>query len=149
MNKRTFGTTMGAVALVLATTGLGLLTITSAGASGGPHIVVTPRINLHNKEVVHLHGSGFKPGDTVFVVQCLRKASNGNGCNISTLPTPITISSTGTLPNTRFVVHTGKIGSGTCGTTKANLALCDISVGTATSTDTTSAPITFALPKKK
>lgn len=152
MSTRTLRTAVGATALALATAGLGWLGVATAGAASGPHIVVTPRVNLHNKEVVHVSGSGFKPGDSVYIVECLRNASGQAQCyvpmSLSQIPKAVTITASGALPSTRFVVRTGKIGTGVCGTTKANLARCDVSVGTATGTDSTSSPITFALPKK-
>lgn len=139
------------VALALATAGIGWLGATVASASSGPHVVVTPSVHLHNKQVVHVHGSGFTPGDSVYIVECLRNAKGQGQCYVPTslaqLPKAVTITASGALPNTRFVVRTGKIGSGTCGTTAKNLARCDVSVGTATGTDTGSADITFIRPK--
>ncbi len=153
MSMRTFRATVGAIAVVLATAGVGWLGVGAASAAGGPRIVVTPHVRLHNLQVVHVHGSGFKPGDSVYIVECLRNAKGQGQCYVPTslaaLPKAVTITAKGILPNTRFVVRTGKIGSGVCGTTKANLARCDVSVGNATGGDSTSFPITFLLPKKK
>src|SRR3984957_13269170 len=95
-----------------------------AGAAG-PKIVVTPSTNLRNGEVVRISGSGFKPGDTVFLVECLRKAKGETGCKVaSSIPPSKTITATGLLPRSTFKVSTGKIGSGTCGTDKANVGDC-------------------------
>lgn len=153
MSMRTFRATVGTIAVVLATVGAGWIGIGAASAASGPHIVVTPHVRLHNRQVVQVRGSGFKPGDSVYIVECLRNAKGQGQCYVPTslaaLPKAVTITANGTLPNTRFVVRTGKIGSGVCGTTKANLARCDVSVGNATGGDSTSYPITFVLPKKK
>ncbi len=130
---------------VLGITGLssGLVGITSASAAT-PKVVVTPSTNLRNGETVHVSGSGFKPGDTVFVVECLRTAKGSAGCKLPTgIPTSLTITATGLLPRSSFKVSTGKIGNGTCGTKKANLAKCAISVGNASGGDTGVGPIVF------
>lgn len=136
---------MAAVVLAGLTTGL---TELSASAATGPKIVVTPDTNLRNGESVTVKGDGFKPGDDVYIVECLRGAKGSGQCYVSTtpFPMPVTITATGLLPATKFKVRTGKIGSGTCGTTAANLAKCDVSVGNAAGTDSTSTPIVF---KKK
>lgn len=142
------------VGLCIATMSIGAL----AGGIGGsalasaatPKIVVTPSKNLHNGTVVHVSGSGFKPGDTVFLVECLRTAKGEAGCKVATgIPPSETITSTGLLPRITFKVSTGKIGTGTCGTTKANLAKCAVSVGNATGGDSAVGDITFVLPAKK
>ncbi len=125
--------------------GLGGSALASAA---GPKVVVAPSVNLHNGEVVHVSGSGFKPGDTVFFVECLRSAKGESGCKVANgIPPSETITSTGLLPRTTFKVSTGKIGNGTCGTTKANLAKCAVSVGNATGGDSGVGNITFALKK--
>lgn len=147
MSTRTFRTAVGAATLALVTAGLGWLGAATAGATGGPHIVVTPRTNLHNKEVLHVSGTGFKPGETVYIVECLRTASGAAGCNTLNLVME-SVGSDGSFPSSRFVVSTGKIGTGTCGTTKANLSRCDVSVGNQSGTDSATAPIVFALKKK-
>jgi hypothetical protein len=64
----------GAVALALSSGVGGAF----ASAASGPKLVVTPSINLHNGEVVKVSGSGFKPGDSVYIVQCLVKAEHGS-----------------------------------------------------------------------
>ncbi|HEV7959055.1 MAG TPA: neocarzinostatin apoprotein domain-containing protein, partial [Acidimicrobiales bacterium] len=113
--------------------GIGASTLASAA---GPKVVVAPSVKLKNGEVVHVSGSGFKPGDTVFIVECLRSAKGESGCKVpTTIPTAVTITATGLLPRSSFKVSTGKIGNGTCGTTKANLSKCAVSVGNATGGD--------------
>lgn len=127
----------------------GLAGSTLASAAG-PKVVVVPSTNLRNGEVVHVSGSGFKPGDTVFLVECLRAAKGQAGCKVANgIPPNETITSTGLLPRTTFKVSTGKIGNGTCGTTKANAAKCAVSVGNATGGDSGVGDITFVTPKAK
>lgn len=127
--------------------GLGGSALASAA---GPKVIVTPSTNLRNGEEVHVSGSGFKPGDTVFLVECLRNAKGEAGCKVlNGIPPSKTITSTGLLPKTTFKVSTGKIGSGTCGTTTANLKDCAVSVGNAAGTDSAVGDITFVKPTKK
>jgi hypothetical protein len=119
-------------------------------SAAGPKIVVTPSTNLRNGEQVHISGSGFKPGDTVFLVECLRKAKGETGCKVvNGIPPRKTITSTGLLPKTTFRVSTGKIGSGTCGTTKTNVKDCAVSIGNAAGGDSAVGDITFITPAKK
>lgn len=138
---------VAASAAALASTGIagGLIGATSASAAT-PKVDVTPSTNLHNKEIVHVTGSGFKPGETVFIVECLVKATGENGCKVVGIPPSATITAGGKLPRVSFKVTTGKVGSGTCGTTKANLKRCAVSVGNASGTNSGVAPIVFKLP---
>jgi hypothetical protein len=116
--------------------------VVGAGAATGPKLKVTPSTNLKNGETVRVSGTGFQKGDTVYVVECLVSAKGGGQCN-ELGATPATVTSSGTLPITKFKVITGKIGGGTCGTTAANLKKCAISVGDAEGKDTASFPIVF------
>jgi hypothetical protein len=127
--------------------GLGGSALASAA---GPKVVVTPSTNLRNGEEVHISGSGFKPGDTVFLVECLRKAKGENGCKVTNgIPPSETITSTGLLPRATFKVSTGRIGSGLCGTTKTNVSACAVSVGNAAGGDSAVGNITFKTPATK
>lgn len=142
------------IGLCIAMVGIGGLVGGIGGSAlasaAGPKVVVTPSVRLKNGEVVHVSGSGFKPGDSVFIVECLRTAKGESGCKVpTTIPTPVTITATGLLPRTAFRVSTGRIGTGFCGTTKANLSKCAVSVGNATGGDSAVGDITFALPAKK
>jgi hypothetical protein len=110
-------------------------------------VVVTPSTNLKTGEKVGVSGSGFTPGDTVYIVECLRTAKGQAGCNILGA-TPATISSTGALPKTSFKVSTGAVGTGKCGTTAKNLKSCAVSVGNETGGDSAVGPITFKALKK-
>lgn len=116
-----------------------------SGAATTPRLVVTPSTGLRNGQLVKVSGTGFKPRDMVFLVQCVRGAKGAGGCNIAAA-TPVTITAKGVLPTTKFKVRTGRIGSGTCGTTAKNLKSCELSAGNAAGKDTASTPIVFKLP---
>ncbi len=135
-----------ASAVVLVVTLASALTITTAGASG-PTLVVTPSTNLHNGEKVKVSGSGFKPGDSVFVVECLAKASGEANCDISHLVSA-KIAKSGKLATVSFTVSTGKIGNGSCGTKASNLKNCAVSVGNAAGGDSAVKIVTFKKPAK-
>lgn len=139
---------MGSVILGLAIVG-GALGVAGAGATAkGPHLVVRPAAGLHNHEVVRVEGVGFKPGDTVFLVECLLTAKGQAGCQVNGIPPSVTIRKSGVLPWTKFTVTTGKIGNGTCGTTVKNLGSCAVSAGNANGKDSAQARIVFARPTK-
>jgi hypothetical protein len=141
------------VAVSVATLGLiGLsssaVSVMSASAAGKPKVVVTPSTNLKSGETVSVAGSGFTPGDTVYVVECLVKAKGEAGCAVNGIPTGLTISSTGKLPRSKLKVLEGKIGNGKCGTTKANLKACAVSVGNINGKDSGVGAIIFKAPLK-
>lgn len=136
------------VALCAAALGLALssgLGVAVASAAPTPKLVVTPSTNLHNGETVKVSGSGFKPGDAVYIVQCLVTAKGESNCNILNT-VPAKISKTGTLPKSTFKVSTGKIGNGSCGTKTSNLKDCAVSVGNISGGD--SAVFRIAFKKK-
>lgn len=126
----------------------GVIGATAASASS-PKLVVTPSTNLHNGEKVKVSGSGFKPGDSVVIVECLAKATGESNCkvDIADLDTA-TINKSGDLPATAFKVSTGKIGNGSCGTKTANLKKCAVSVGNTSGGDSAVKIIGFKAPKK-
>jgi hypothetical protein len=97
---------------------------------------------------VKVSGAGFTANDHVYIVECLAGATSSAKCDLKTLKA-VTISGTGVLRATNFRVVAGKIGTGTCGTTKSNLNRCAISVANASKGDSKAARITFAMPKKK
>lgn len=116
--------------------------VSVAGAASSPKLVVTPSTNLKNNQVVKVSGSGFKAKDTVYLVECLNTAKGQSQCN--TLgAVPVTITSKGVLPTTKFSVLAGKIGNGACGTKATNLKSCDISAGNQSGGDSTSMRIAF------
>jgi hypothetical protein len=136
------------VALCTAALGLALssgLGVAVASAAPTPKLVVTPSTNLHNGETVKVSGSGFKPGDAVYIVQCLVTAKGESNCNILNT-VPAKISKTGTLPKSTFKVSTGKIGNGSCGTKTSNFKDCAVSVGNISGGD--SAVFRIAFKKK-
>ena len=120
---------------------------TGAGASTSPKVVVKPASGLKNGSTVVVSGSGFKPGDTVFIVECLAKASGQSECDVAGIPPAETITSKGVLKAIKVTVVTGKIGNGSCGTKASNLKACAISVGNESGGDTAVAPIAFVLKK--
>ena len=142
---RRFRIAVGVVVMASSIMAGGLLGLTSASAKTTPVLIVKPAISLKSGETVTITGTGFKPGDTVFLVECQRTAKGQSGCNASvTSPPPIaTISSSGKLPSTKFKVTTGKVGPGKCGTKKSNLKGCELSAGNITGGDSASAPIAF------
>jgi len=130
---------------VLCGTGvLGAVVAADPASAATPKLVVTPFTNLKNGEKVKVSGSGFTPGDTVYVVECQVTTKGESGCDIATA-TAATISSSGKLPTTTFKVITGKVGNGTCGTTKANLAKCEVSAGNAAGGDSAVKHVVFKL----
>jgi hypothetical protein len=127
-------------ALVLG--GLASLGAVSASAAG-PAITVTPNTGLSAGQVVSVVGTGYTPGLSLFAIECLATATSITGCDTATA-TPATESATGTF-TVAFSVVTGTVGTGTCGTTSANLT-CIIEVADQAQTNEAAAPITFALP---
>jgi hypothetical protein len=138
-----------AVAAMLSTGVLtsGLISVTGASAAATPKLVVTPSTGLTNHKTVTVSGSGFKPGDSVYITECQATAKGEAGCDIETA-TPVTITSKGILPKTKFKVVTGTVGSGKCGTAASNLKKCAVDAGNASGGDSAVFKITFAAPKK-
>jgi hypothetical protein len=120
----------------------------AAAAAGAPKLTVTPSTNLHNGEKVKVSGTGFKPGDSVYIVECLASAKGESNCNILNT-VPATISKTGALAKSTFKVSTGKIGNGKCGTAASNLKDCAVSVGNISGGDSAVFRIAFKAPAKK
>jgi len=103
---------------------------------------VAPVAGLKNGSRVRVWGTGFKPRDQVYVVECLATSKSQAGCDLKTLK-PVRITATGVLPSFRFKVVAGKIGTGTCGTKASNLKSCAISVANASKGDSARARIAF------
>ncbi len=103
---------------------------------------VSPVVNLKNGSSVKVWGTGFKPRDQVYVVECLATSKSQAGCDLHTLH-PVRITATGVLPAFHFKVVAGRIGSGFCGTKASNLKSCAISVANATKGDSAQVRITF------
>ena len=104
-----------------------------------------PTLNLHNGQVVTVFGHGFIPRDHVYIVECLAGATGAASCDLHTLKA-VTIRANGVLPATKFRVVTGKIGNRFCGTTRANLHSCTISVANVHKGDSKVVRIAFRLP---
>ena len=138
-----------AVAALLSTGILtsGLINVGGAGAAATPKLVVTPSTGLKNHSSVTVSGTGFKPKDSVYITECQANAKGEAGCNIDTA-VPVTITSKGLLPKTKFKVITGTIGNGKCGTAASNLKKCAVSAGNVSGGDSAVFKITFAAPKK-
>jgi hypothetical protein len=118
-------------------------TTTTVPTSYGPRkLTVRPTTGLVNRQVVKVSGSGFTPGDHVFIVECLKSGHSSAQCALSTLKA-VTISSGGKLPTTSFKVLTGKVGTGTCGTKATNKSACSVSVANASKGDSARVPISF------
>jgi hypothetical protein len=104
---------------------VGAVLSSSAGASGGG-LHSKPGARLTSGEAVIVTGKNLIPGDEIVLMQCLRTATSITGCDPTTAPAPVAVSATGRLPATTVTVTTGNIGTGTCGTTKSDLASCMI-----------------------
>jgi hypothetical protein len=138
-----------AVAALLSTGILtsGLINVGGAGAAATPKLVVTPSTGLTNHKTVTVSGTGFKPKDSVYITECQANAKGEAGCDIDTA-VPVTITSKGLLPKTKFKLVTGTIGNGKCGTAAANLRKCAVSAGNISGGDSAVFKIVFAAPKK-
>ena len=133
----------GTTTTTTTTTTVPATTTTTAPIVLGPrHIKVAPSTNLKKGQSVLVTGSGFTPGDHVFILECLASVHSSAQCNLSTLKSA-TISAKGVLPATHIKVLTGKIGTGTCGTKASNKKSCVISVGNASKGDAAIAHIAF------
>jgi hypothetical protein len=144
-SRKVVHVTLCAALGVALSSGLGLAV---ASAAAGPKLTVTPSTNLHNGEKVTVSGTGFKSGDSVFIVECLVSAKGESNCNILNT-VPATISKKGALAKSTFKVSTGKIGNGKCGTAAANLKDCAVSVGNISGGDSAVFRIAFKAPAKK
>jgi hypothetical protein len=117
--------------------------VTPKASTGKSRVLVaTPSTGLSNGESVKVTGSGFTPGDSVFLIECLATSTNQSGCDVASA-TPVTVGAKGTIASTTFKVLTGKIGNGTCGTTSANAGACAINAGNMTGGDSSQAVIKF------
>jgi Neocarzinostatin family len=136
-------TTTTATSSTTTTTSPGSTTTTTLLISPAPRrLAVAPSTKLHNHQRVAVTGSGFTPGDHVFVIECRRGATGQKGCDLATLKA-VRVTSGGRIPRTLFKVVTGKVGNGRCGTTRANRASCEISVGNAAGKDSATHAIVF------
>lgn len=129
----------------IGTTSGALLTFATMSFASGPGLSASPTTGLTNGQAVTLTGNNFTPGDTLYAVECLATATTPAGCDTATA-TPITASSTGTLPQTSFKVVTGTVGNGSCGTSATNFNGCIIEVANAKEVDRADSNIDFVAP---
>jgi len=101
--------------------GLAVGCATAASATSAPTDKVTPNKHLTNGETVKVKGKGFSPAEQVYIVECngTVQTSGETACDLNGA-VGVTTTSTGTVPTTAFVVQTGIIGNGSCGTSKAD-----------------------------
>lgn len=129
----------------------GLMLSAIPASAAGPTLKYTPKGGLTSGSVVQVSGKGFKPGDQIFVVQCVTadQSPTGGGCNVNGAVPAGTVTSKGKFGPVALTLKTGQIGkdSGTCGTTKADAKACSVSAGTAAGTDTKQVGIKFVVPK--
>jgi Neocarzinostatin family len=131
--------------VAIGTTSDALLADASIAFAGGPGVSLSPSTGLTNTQSVTLTGADFTAGDSVYAIECLATATTRAGCDTSTV-VPMTVSPQGTLPSTYFKVVTGKIGTGSCGTSAADYAACIIEVANAGGTDRGIATMDFVAP---
>jgi Neocarzinostatin family len=134
--------------VVVGTTSYAFIADASIAFAGGPGVSVSPSTGLSNTQSVTVTGSGFTAGDTVYAIECLATATTKAGCDTSTV-LPMKVSAGGLLPPSYFKVVTGKIGTGSCGTSVANYADCIIEIANAGGTDRGIATIDFVAPAVK
>ena len=125
---------LGAAALALAVSG---------SAMAAPVAKAKPYRGLTNNQVVTVSGSGYAAKEQLLILQCNKNAATGdkNACDTSNILS-VTTNAKGQVPPTKFTVHTGTIGDGTCGTSKTDRQ-CYIPVSNTSSTDFALASITF------
>lgn len=146
MRRSSLQLTAGVALSTVLLLGGALINSPSAFAAKSPKLFVTPSSGLKGGETVTVHGTGFKPKDNVYVVECLATAKGAGQCN-TLAAMPVTISAKGILPKTKFQLVAGPIGNGSCGTTKKNLKSCEMSAGNASGGDSATARFTFKLKK--
>ena len=125
---------------VMAVMGVGLLagfvvvSLPSAASAKTHGLRVSPHSHLGNDEEVVVRGPNLPAGDEVELIQCLRGATSLTSCDPATATPPVQVSAVGTLPPTDFTVMTGTIGTGTCGTSRADYNACEIAAQDITGT---------------
>lgn len=101
-----------------------------------------PVTNLRNGSSVRVWGTGFKANEQLYAIECLWTSKGEAGCNLKTLH-PVKTTASGAIRAFKFKVVNGKIGNGTCGTKRANLKSCDISIATISKGDSAKIRIAF------
>ena len=153
-SRRLLNVGLGAVLVAGGVIASGVVNLGVSGATTKvhPRLMVSPSGSLKNNQVVKVRGLHFTPKDTLYLVQCLVKAKDASGCNV-TAPVPVTVNAKGAFSWTKFTVKTGTVGTGTavstCGTKRTDLKNCAISAGNAAGGDSAVARITFIYPPGK
>ena len=96
-----------------------------APISFGPHLTVTPNIDLHGGSAVSVSGAGLPKSTPISLAECLDVATSASGCD-TTYAVAATTTATGALAKTTFDVVSGSIGTGTCGTAAYDDNACKI-----------------------
>jgi len=112
-------------------------------SAAAPAATVTPSTALLTGQTVAVTGTGLTAGATVAIVECIATATTAAGCNTAGAVFAV-VNADGTLPSTNFIVLTGAIGNGTCGTSTTDLT-CLLVISTTFGTTLAASPITFAL----
>jgi hypothetical protein len=139
------------VATLVLAAGGALYGMTGASANPvahtGPSVVVTPSTGLQNGSQVTVSGSGFLPGDNLYVLECQVGASAAAQCYID-LNNLITVNAdgSGNVAPVKLTVYTGVIGTTTCGTSSADLSNCEVGLTNQDGTDAASQTVTFLDP---
>jgi hypothetical protein len=108
-------------------------------------ITVSPATALTNDASVTVTGSGFTAGDSLYILECPKNTVTIADCDTNDAVTE-TVGPTGALTPEKFSVLSGWVGSGSCGTSEADLNGCYLTVGTLTNTDQAYSPLVFAAP---
>jgi len=105
---------------ILLSAGL-IVATTGSAVAATPKGKVVPNKNLTNGETVTASGTGYTPGETVYVVECNNTVGTSGeaACDLSDF-VQVTANSKGKVPPTKFSVFTGTVGNGTCGTSKSD-----------------------------
>jgi hypothetical protein len=122
-----------------------LVSFTTITFGTAQSITVSPATGLTNGTTVTVSGSGFTAGDSLYMLECPKNTVSLADCNTNDAVT-MTVGPTGVLTPGNFQVLSGDVGSGTCGTSEADLNGCYLTVGTLTNTDQAYSPLVFAAP---
>jgi hypothetical protein len=123
-----------------------LVSFTTITFGTGRSVTLTPDTGLVNGTVVAVTGSGFTAGDSLYILECPKNTVSLADCATDDA-VAMTVGPTGVLTPAKFTVLSGHVGSGTCGTSEADLNGCYLTVSTTTSTDQGYSPLVFSAPK--
>jgi hypothetical protein len=112
----------GCVSVIVSILALGALGVGSAGAKGAPVLMPRPDTKLVGGETIHMQGVNWPADDTSLVAwECDSPAhpSNPAYCDSAGAET-VKSNSKGKLAYSAFMVTTGAVGNGSCGTSSAD-----------------------------